>query len=563
MGAGAKASAFLNEKLNKKYDRQGHRVGFRATRQIKGDKMSEIVSRPRQDLLLGIAGIATEKIIDIEFVFESLEQALVKIAKQKYGEEWNIDVKIDRKNGAIMVKRLFEVIADEDKNKVEDPETGEKGYNAFEQLTVKEAEKYSDNPKVGDIVFDRLPEPEFGRMAFQTAKQIMTARVRDAEKGRQYEEFKDNIGDIISGVVKRNEYGNVFLDINGKAEGFLRSNELIPGERLQVGDRVRALILDVVRSNSQPQIILTRTHPMFMERLFFQEVPEIYEGLIRIRSVARAPGSHAKISVSTDDPSIDPVGMTVGIKGTRIQPVINECFGEKIDVILYSDDPAPYIVNAMSPAKIARIVVDEDTHTAIVVVNEDQQSLAIGRRGQNVRLASQLTGWNIDVMNEQQEQEHRAKETKEKTELFMTGLDIDDMVAKILIGEGFRTIEEIAFVDLSELSSIEGFDGDLAGELQNRAKAFIQKKETEYINQAKELKIEDSLRDFGSIKRETILELGRNAIRSIEDLADLASDELVQMLGEDNMSEHLAGRIIMKAREIAYNIGTEEEEVNN
>jgi N utilization substance protein A len=506
----------------------------------------------RQDLLLGIQSIAAEKLIDEDIIFESLEQALVKIAKQKYGEEWNIDVKIDRKNGAIVVRRLFEVIDDSAK--------GGEEYDGFTMLTVDEAKKYGDSPAVGDIVSDRLPEPEFGRMAFQTARQIMTTRIRDAERGRQYEEFKDSIGDIANGVVKRSEYGNIFVDINGKAEGYVRGTELIPGERLQVGDRVRALILDVVRSNSQPQIILTRTHPMFMERLFFQEVPEIYEGLIKIRSVARAPGSHAKIAVSTDDPSIDPVGMTVGIKGTRIQPVINECHGEKIDVILYSDDPAPYIVNAISPAKVARIVVDEDTHSAIVVVNEDQQSLAIGRRGQNVRLASQLTGWNIDVMNEQQEQEHRAKETKEKTELFMTGLDIDDMVAKILIAEGFRTIEEIAFVDAGELSGIEGFDPDLASELQNRAKAFIQKKEEEYVRQCQELKIEDSLRDFQFIKREVILTLGRDAIRSIEDLADLDVDELIAILGADNMSEHLAGRIIMKAREIAYDIRADEEE---
>jgi N utilization substance protein A len=280
--------------------------------------------------------------------------------------------------------------------------------------------------------------------------------------------------------------------------------------------------------------------------------------LIRIRSVARAPGSHAKIAVATDDPSIDPVGMTVGIKGTRIQPVINECHGEKIDVILYSEDPAPYIVNAISPAKVARIVVDEDTHSAIVVVNEDQQSLAIGRRGQNVRLASQLTGWNIDVMNEQQEQEHRAKETKEKTELFMTGLDIDDMVAKILISEGFRTIEEIAFVDISELSGIEGFDAELAAELQTRAKTSIEKKEQEYIEQCRELKIDESLRDFQFIKRDLILQLGRNAVRSIEDLADLDIDELISILGNDNMSEHLAGKVIMKAREIAYDIKEED-----
>jgi len=514
--------------------------------------MSNIESMPRQDLLLAVKSIATEKLIEEEIVFDSLEQALVKIAKQKYGDEWNINVSIDRKNGAIIVKRMFDVIDEAAKNSEE--------YNGFTMLTVKEAKKYSTDPKVGDIVFDQLPEPDFGRMAFQTARQIMTARVRDAEKGRQFEEFKDNIGDIVNGVVKRNEYGNIFVDINGKAEGYIRGTELIPGERLAAGDRVRALILDVVRSNSQPQILLTRTHPMFMERLFFQEVPEIYEGLIRIRSVARAPGSHAKIAVSTDDPSIDPVGMTVGMKGTRIQPVINECHGEKIDVILYSDDPAPYIVNAISPAKVQRIVVDEDTHSAIVVVNEDQQSLAIGRRGQNVRLASQLTNWEIKVMSEAEEQEYRAKETKEKTELFMAGLDIDDMVAKILISEGFRTIEEIAFVEPSELSSIEGFDAELAAELQNRAKTFIEKKELEYIDLCAQLKIEPSLRDFGFIKRDVILTLGRAAVRSIEDLADLDIDELVAILGADNMSEPLAGKIIMKAREIAYDIKTEEEE---
>ena len=405
------------------------------------------VSMPRQDLLLAIDSLAQEKQIDREIVIESLEAAIAKIAKHKYGEEFNIVANIDRKNGAIYVKRLFTVI--------QSPESAGEEYDAGTMLTVAQAKKYAKNPQVGDTVEDALPEPEFGRMAFQTAKQIMTGRVRDAEKGRQYEEFKDNIGDIVSGVVKRIEFGNVFVDINGKAEGYIKGTELIPGERLAVGDRVRALIMDVARSNSGPQIFLTRTHPMFMEKLFVQEVPEIYEGIIKIKSVSRAPGSHAKIAVETQDPSIDAVGMTVGIKGTRIQPVINECHGEKIDVILYSEDPAVFIVNAMQPAKVAKIIVDEDTRTAAVVVNEDQQSLAIGRRGQNVRLASQLTGWNIDVMNEAEEQERRAKEFKEKTELFIRGLDVDEMIAHLLITEGFRTIEEIAFVDIAELESFE------------------------------------------------------------------------------------------------------------
>jgi N utilization substance protein A len=509
------------------------------------------VSMPRQDLLLAIDSLAQEKQIDREIVIESLEAAIAKIAKHKYGEEFNIIANIDRKNGAIYVKRLFDVI--------ESIEAAGEEYNPNTMLTVAQAKKYAKDPSVGDVVEDALPEPEFGRMAFQTAKQMMTARVRDAEKGRQFEEFKDNIGDIVSGVVKRIEFGSVFVDINGKAEGYIKGTELIPGEKLAVGDRVRALIMDVTRSNTGPQIFLTRTHPMFMEKLFVQEVPEIYEGIIKIKSVARAPGSHAKIAVETQDPSIDAVGMTVGIKGTRIQPVINECHGEKIDVILYSEDPAVFIVNAMQPAKVAKIIVDEDTRTAAVVVNEDQQSLAIGRRGQNVRLASQLTGWNIDVMNETEEQEKRAKEFKEKTELFIGALDVDEMIAQLLITEGFRTIEEIAFVDIAELEEIEGFNPELAAELQNRAKTYLKNIEENYFEEGHKLGMSDDLLNFTFIKRPIIMQLGAAGIKSLEDLADLASDELIEILGEDTMSSRLAGRVIMKAREIAYNINQDEE----
>jgi N utilization substance protein A len=514
------------------------------------------VSMPRQDLLLAIESLAQEKQIDREIVFESLELAVAKIAKQKYGEEFDIVAGIDRRNGSIRVRRLFEVI--ESPESVETDEFGDSLYNPDTMLTVVQARKYAADPKVGDIVEDWLPEPEFGRMAFQTARQIMTARVRDAEKGRQYEEFKDNIGDIVSGVVKRIEFGNIYVDINGKAEGYIKGTELIPGERLNAGDRVRALIMDVARSNSGPQIFLTRTHPMFMEKLFVQEVPEIYEGVIKIKSVARAPGSHAKIAVHTDDPSIDAVGMTVGIKGTRIQPVINECHGEKIDVILYSEDPAVFIVNAMQPAKVAKIIVDEDTRTAAVVVNEDQQSLAIGRRGQNVRLAAQLTGWNIDVMNESQEQERRAKEFKEKTELFVGGLDVDEMIARLLITEGFRTIEEVAFIELRELEAIEGFNAELAAELQNRAKVRLAKIEQDYMDEGRRLGMKDDLLCFDFVKRPIIMKLGAAGIKSLSDLADLASDELMEILGGDNMSERLASRIVMKAREVAFGITQEE-----
>jgi len=508
------------------------------------------VSMPRQDLLEGIKALAEEKNIDKEIVFESLEIAIAKIAKHKYGEEFNITASIDRKNGAIHTQRLFEVI--------ESPESKGDEYDPNTMLTVAQAKKYAENPVVGDVVTDPLPEPEFGRVAFQTARQIMIGRVRDAEKGHQYEEFKDEVGTIVNGVVKRLEFGNIFVDINGKAEGYIKNTELIPGERLGVGDRVRALIMDVERSNTGPQIFLTRTHPMFMEKLFVQEVPEIYEGIIKIKSVSRAPGSHAKIAVETLDPSVDAVGMTVGIKGTRIQPVINECNGEKIDVILYSEDPAVFIVNAMQPAKVAKIIIDEDKHKAAVVVNPDQQSLAIGRRGQNVRLASQLTGWDIDVLSEEQEQERRTKETQEKTELFIRGLDVDEMIAKILINEGFRTIEEIAFVDIQELESIEGFNAELAAELQKRAKDYLDKQEQEYIESGHAMGMTDDLLNFTFVQRPIIKKLGEAGIKTLTDLADLASDELVEILGEDTMSERLAGRVIMKARELAYNIKDED-----
>ncbi len=503
-------------------------------------------SMPRQDLLIAIDNLASERQIDKQIVYESLEMAIKKIAKTKYGEEFEIEVNIDRKNGTIHIARVFDVI--------DDSVVGTEDYNEFTMLTVKKAHKYKKDAVVGDKIYDILPEPEFSRMAFQQARQIMTQRVRDAERGRQFEEFKDSIGDIVYGVVRRIEFGNVYVDLNGKAEGYISRNEMIPREKLQVGDKIRSLVLDVTRALTGPQIFLTRTHPMFMEKLFMQEVPEIYEGVIKIKSVARVPGSHAKIAVTTDDASIDPVGMTVGMKGTRIQPIINECQGEKIDVVAYNDDPAVYIVNAISPAKVAKIIIDEDTHTAEIVVAEDQQSLAIGRRGQNVRLASQLTSWNIDILSEAEEQEKRAKETAEKTALFMKGLDVDEMIAHLLIAEGFRSVEEVAYVPVSELETIEGFDAGIASELQGRAKDFLDAEEKEFKDKAKALKLSDDLINFKLLKRPYILKLGHAGVRSLEDFADLSSDELVEILGEEEMTLAVAGRLIMKARKECYNL---------
>ncbi|MFQ6778072.1 MAG: transcription termination factor NusA [Alphaproteobacteria bacterium] len=516
-------------------------------------------SMPRQDLLESIKSLAKQKNIEQNIVFESLETAIAKIAKRKYGEEFNIVADVDRKNGAINVKRLFEVI--------ENPESKGDDYNPNTMLTVQQAKKYSKNPLVGEIVEDFLPEPEFGRMEFQTVRQMLSIRIRDAEKSRQYEDFKDKVGDIVNVKVIRIEPGNIVVDmLNGKSEnkeditnsyvveGYIKTSELIPSERLTPGDRIRALIMDVERSNTGPQIYLTRTHPLFMEKLFVQEVPEIYEGTVKIKSVSREPGSHAKISVEAQEPSIDAVGVTVGMKGIHIQPITNECHGEKIDVILYSEDPAVYIVNAMQPAKVEKIIVEEDTHSADIVVADEQLSLAIGRRGQNVRLASQLTGWNIDVMNEEQEKERRAKEFKEKTELFIGALDVDEMIAHLLISEGFRTIEEVAFIDINELESIEGFNSELANELQKRAKAHLEKLEQDFKNEAQDLGITEDLLNFDFIKRPTIMQLGKAGVKSLADLADLATDELVEILGKNNMSERLAGRVIMKARELAYDI---------
>jgi len=511
-----------------------------------GEKDMSFVSMPRKDLLLAIDALAREKQIAPEIVFDSLETAIAKIAKHKYGEEFNIVATIDHKDGSIHVKRLFDVI--------ESVESAGDEYDPSTMLTIEQAKKYDSNPTVGQVIEDALPEPDFGRVAFQTARQILTARVRDAENSRQYEEFKDNIGDIVNCTVTRLEFSNVYVNIGDKAEGYIKSSEVIPGEHLKSGDKIRALIMNVDRTNNGPQIFLTRTHPLFMEKLFVQEVPEIYDGIIKIKGVSRDPGSHAKIAVESQDPSVDAVGMTVGMKGSRIQKVIDECRGEKIDVILYSEDPAVFIVNAMQPVKVGKIIVDEDEHKAIVVVNEDQKSLAIGRRGQNVHLASHLTGWKIDVLNEQEEQDKRVKEVKEKTELFMTGLDIDELMAQLLVSEGFRSVEEIAFVEPKELEAIQGFNPELVAELQNRAKNYLKKVEQDYFDKGHAMGLSDDLLKFDFIKRPIIMKLGEAGIKTLTDLADLADDELVEILGEKEMSNRLAGRVIMKARELAYDI---------
>ncbi len=373
-------------------------------------------------------------------------------------------------------------------------------------------------------------------------------KVREAERNKQYEEYKEKIGTIINGTVKRVEFGNVIIDM-GKTEAVLRRDEIIPRENFKNGDRVRAYVLDVRRETRGPQIFLSRTCPEFMAKLFTSEVPEIYDGLVEIMGVARDPGSKAKIAVRAKDSSIDPVGACVGLRGIRVQAVVTELQGEKIDIVPYSADKAQFIVSALSPAEVSKVVLDEENNRIEVVVAEDQFSIAIGRRGQNVKLASQLVGSDIDILTEEQERERRANENRIRSERFVSALDVDEMIAHVLISEGFSTVDEIAMVDLSELSSIDGFDEDLATELQNRAKAFVQKRNEEFAEKSKSLGVDDSLKTISGLDQDMILSLAEHGVKTLDDLADLAADELIEILGDGVITEVEANRVIMAARE--------------
>lgn len=439
--------------------------------------MQNIESMPRPEIILVADTVAREKNIDKEDVFTAMEVAIQKAGRSKYGFEHDIRANIDRKTGAISLARYREV--------VEGPENVE---NEVTQLTLEDAKMYDANAKVGDFIIDQLPPIDFGRIAAQTAKQVIVQKVRDAERNKQFEEYKEKIGTIVNGTIKRIEFGNVILDI-GKTEAILRRDEIIPREKFKNGDRVRAYVLDVRRENKGPQVFLSRTCPEFMAKLFTQEVPEIYDGIVKIMGVARDPGSKAKIAVKTDDMTIDPVGACVGLRGIRVQAVVTELQGEKIDIVPYSEDKAQYIVSALSPAEVTKVVLDEENNRIEAVVPQEQFSLAIGRRGQNVKLASQLLGCDIDVLTEEQEQERRSNENKVRSQRFIEALDVDEMIAHLLIAEGFSTVDEIALVPLTELAEIEGFDEDVAAELQKRAKDFIAKRNEEFAEKSKTLEV--------------------------------------------------------------------------
>jgi len=489
------------------------------------------------DILQVADAVSREKGIDREEVIGAMEEAIQKAARSKYGHESEVRAAVDRSTGEIKLSRYRIVV--EDDAEIE---------NESVQVPVSRAQRIQPGAKAGDEIIDDLPPLDFGRIAAQTAKQVIVQRVRDAERRRQYAEYKDRVGEIVSGVIKRVDFGNISVDL-GRAEAVIRRDETIPREHLKNGDRVRAYIADVREEQRGPQIFLSRTHPQFMAQLFKQEVPEIYDGVIEIKAVARDPGSRAKIAVITHDHSIDPVGACVGMRGSRVQAVVAELQGEKIDIIPWTEDTATFVVNALAPAEVAKVVLDEDNKRIDVVVPEDQQSLAIGRRGQNVRLASILSGWNIDIMTEDEESAKRIEETTQRSEMFMNALDVDDMIAHLLISEGFYAIEDVAYIDLSELAGIEGFNEDIATELQNRARGFIEEREKKLKERAKELKIAKELLEHAELDLESVVKLGEADVKTLDDLGDLAGDELVEIVGEKVINVAKANDIIMAIRE--------------
>jgi N utilization substance protein A len=469
------------------------------------------VAANKLELLQIADAVAREKSIDRGIVIAAMEDAIAKAARSRYGSETDVHAEIDPKKGELRLARHMLVVEN-----VENPAN---------QIGLDEARKHNPAAQIGDTIADALPPLEYGRIAAQSAKQVIVQKVREAERDRQYQEYKDRIGDIVNGIVKRVEYGNVVVDL-GRGEAIVRRDELLPREVFRNGDRIRAYIYDVRREPRGPQIFLSRTHPQFMAKLFAQEVPEIYDGIVEVKAVARDPGSRAKIAVISRDSSVDPVGACVGMRGSRVQAVVNELQGEKIDIIPWSPDVATFVVNALAPAEVAKVVLDEDKERISVVVPDQQLSLAIGRRGQNVRLASQLTGWDIDILTEQEESERRQAEFEKRTKMFMEALNLDEVVGQLLASEGFTSVEELAYVEEKELAGIEGFDAETAGELQARAREYLEQIEAEHDAKRKELGVDDALKEIPGVTTQMLVAFGENGIKTVEDLAGCATDDL-------------------------------------
>jgi N utilization substance protein A len=487
----------------------------------------------RTELLQVADAVAREKGIDADEVLLAMEQAIQKAARAKYGQEHDIRAVIDRRTGEIRLHRYLTV--------------AEPIENEFTEITVRDAKLRDPNAAVGDVFSDELPPIDLGRIAAQTAKQVIVQKVREAERARQFDEYKDRKSELVNGIVKRVEFGNVTVDL-GRAEALLRRDETLPRETFRNGDRVRAYIYDVRQEQRGPQIFLSRSHPQFMAKLFGQEVPEIYDAIIEIKAVARDPGSRAKIAVLSHDSSIDPVGACVGMRGSRVQAVVGELQGEKIDIIPWSGDPATFVVNALAPAEVTKVVLDEEQGRIEVVVPDDQLSLAIGRRGQNVRLASQLTGWDIDILTEEEESQRRQEEFRSRSQLFTDALNVDDVIAHLLVAEGFASVEQVAFVPLEDLTDIEGFDEDVAAELQQRARTFLEEQDAQFEEQRRTAGVTDEVAGVEGLSPAMLVRLGDAGVKTLDDLADLASDELIEALGDLAPNEDEANAIIMAAR---------------
>jgi N utilization substance protein A len=498
--------------------------------------MAVDITIARPELLQVADAVAREKMIERDEVLEAMEQAIQKAGRAKYGHEKDIRAVIDKRTGEVRLSRWTEVV---DAEPVENEAT---------QIPLRIAQKIKPGITTGEFIIDPLPPIDFGRIAAQTAKQVIVQRVREVERRKQFDEYKDRVGEVLNGVVKRTEYGNLMVDL-GRAEALLRRDETIPREAFKNGDRVRAYIYDVREEPRGPQIFLSRTHPGFLAKLFAQEVPEIYDGIIEIKAVARDPGSRAKMAVISRDSSIDPVGACVGMRGSRVQAVVQELQGEKIDIIPWSPDNATFVVNALAPAEVTKVVLDDDARRVEVVVPDDQLSLAIGRRGQNVRLASQLTRWDIDILTEAEESERRQEEFRKRSGLFVEALDVDDVIAGLLVTEGFTSVEDIISVEDEELAGIEGFDESVSAELKRRAEAFLERRDQEMDTKRQEMGVEDAVAEIGGFNPAQLVALGEKGVKSLDDLADLASDELIEILGADAMDEDTANAVIMAARQ--------------
>ena len=506
------------------------------------DNLNQNIARP--ELLQIAESVAREKSIDQSIVIEAMEQAIQSAAKRKYGQELEIVAGINKKSGEIEIARVLKVV--------------EVIENKATEITLEEGKKRDSAARLGDFFYDPLPPIELGRVAAQTAKQVIVQKVRDAEREKQYEEFKDRVGEVVNGLVKRIEYGNVIVDL-GRGEAFIRRDDVIPRETFRPGDRIRSWIADVKKEQRGPQIYLSRTANEFMTKLFTQEVPEIYDGIIQIVSVARDPGSRAKISVLSKDNSIDPVGACVGMRGSRVQAVVAELQNEKIDIIPFSEDVPTYLVNALAPAEVTKVVMDEEEKKVEIVVPDDQLSLAIGRRGQNVRLACQLTGWDIDILTEGSESDRRQKEMSNISQLFIDKLNVDEVIAQVLVTEGFSSLEAVAYVPMEDLIEIEGFDEKIAEELRERALTSLKEKEESIRDDLGKMGISVELLEFEGLTPAILVKLGKADVKTVNDLADLASDELKEVLEEIPLTTKEADEIIMRARSSWFEDDNKEE----